>query len=312
MKRSAEGDSASSGASVVTKPLPDIVTECALDVVPTDGTCSTRETIADLARAHKLPPTVRPAVVIQTAKKEMGCDTELCVIQKAQRSDMSGASESEKRLKKRGPSNNTALLHNDNIDGVLSSLVTVHKKLYHMPFQMIDFAGEKNARGTGTGGGTGGADGDDWRIVDGTKMTPTELGTIDMVRDVIDKGYSSFCVVMNTDTRNGGGIHWFPLYCDFTTQPFTIEYFTSSGNRPMKQIQEWIAKTCAAINTSGKYKAAPVVISGLVHQKDSETECGPYSLYYIWNRVNGVPHSKFSEKRIKDSLMIEFRKHLFQ
>lgn len=49
-----------------------------------------------------------------------------------------------------------------------------------------------------------------------------------------------------------------------------------------------------------------------IRQQQSRTECGVYSLFYIWSRLNGVPYSYFEETPVPDQLMFEFRQHLFE
>ena len=51
-------------------------------------------------------------------------------------------------------------------------------------------------------------------------------------------------------------------------------------------------------------------VSNLRHQK-SKSECGVYSLFYIWARVHNIPPEQFSKNAIPDKLMFEFRQHLF-
>jgi len=46
------------------------------------------------------------------------------------------------------------------------------------------------------------------------------------------------------------------------------------------------------------------------HQK-SKSECGVYSLFYVWARLNGVPPEKFTANIVPDELMFEFRQHIF-
>ena len=75
----------------------------------------------------------------------------------------------------------------------------------------------------------------------------------------------------------------------------------------MLEVQNWLLETQEHIIKSGVATAKINILSGLVHQRDSETECGPYSVYYIWNRLNGVPASEFQKKRIPDAKMIKFR-----
>lgn len=287
----------------VTLKLPEKVSECALDIP--GNICSTEPTIQAMKKHLEDKNIDTSSIkskedVVETIKESLQCSTERCVLQnpKFVKNEIKGIiKESLERIKPYGPSNSNKLLNNDNIDDVLRKLTKQHKGFYHMNFQMIDFAGEK--------------DGDSWKVVKGETISPTELGTIDMTKDVINKGYKTFGVVLNTDKRTNGGIHWFSLFCDFRVSPCTIEYFNSSGNKPVRQIQEWLVKTEDSINKAGVCKATVVILSGLVHQRDSETECGPYSLYYIWNRLNGIPAMKFQEQRIPDRLMLEFRKHCF-
>lgn len=277
---------------------------CALGVPGT--VCSTPSTIATIrsklliAHTDTITETTDDASVMRAAKTEAGCSTELCVLTNSKFSKdltSSDLEESTARIKPPGPSKTTALLNNDNIDNVLRNLSYLHRGYYHMNFQMIDFAGERDGRA--------------WRKTRGQLITPTELGSINLVRDVIGKGYDTFGVVLNTDVRTNGGIHWFSIFCDFRSTPNTLEYFNSSGNKPMVQVQDWLIKTEKMMNNSPEHLSKIVILSGLAHQKDSETECGLYSLYYIWNRLNGIPYSAFQAKRIPDSLMIKFRGHCF-
>lgn len=288
--------------------IPNRVSECALDVPGT--ICSTKEAIHEMKK-HLISTSasndaernnimvVSAKNIVDTIKKSLNCSTEKCVLL-----NMSKTIDENKkhvlknsldRIKPNGPANSTKLLNNENIDNVLKKLSKLHNGFYHMNFQMIDFAGEKI--------------GNDWKIIKGIKITPTALGKLDMTTDVINKGFKTFGVVMNTDVRTNGGIHWFALFCDFRTHPFTIEYFNSSGNKPVKQIQDWLIKTELNI-TKHDNKAKVIILSGVAHQK-SQTECGLYSLYFIWNRLNGIPALNFQEKKIADSKMTEFRKHCF-
>lgn len=291
-------------AKDVTLIVKDEVTECALDVP--GSVCSTKETVQVMEK-HLLKKNIdttklkNDKEIVEVIKDDLKCDTEECVLKdprfaKYEIRDIVHVSLD--RIKPDGPANSTALLNNENIDNVLNKLTKQHKGFYHMDFQMIDFAGEKDYSG-------------DWAIKKGVKIYPTDLGKIDMARDVVAKGFKTFGVVMNTDVRTGGGIHWFSLFCDFRTSPYTVEYYNSSGNKPVRQIQDWLIKTEDNLKSAG-HKAKIVALSGLVHQKDSETECGLYSLYYIWNRLNSVPPGNFQIKRVPDANMIKFRKMCFK
>lgn len=273
-----------------TLPVKKCTSECMLDV---KGVCSTKEAVVVMKEyvGYGEDEDVKPEVVVEILKKKLNCGTEKCILKhpdfiKAV-DDNSIIVESLDRFKPRGPANTTALLSNLDIDNLLTKLTNIHSDHYHMDFQMIDFMGTD-------------------------RLPPTALGRLNIVEDVIKKGYKTFGVVMNTDIRTGGGIHWFALFCDFRKTPYTIEYFNSSGSKPYKEIQAWIIKTEREMATNlPQYKTTPVILKGMVHQKDSETECGLYSIYYIWNRLNNIPPEVFQARRIPDDDMIQFRTMCF-
>jgi len=199
-------------------------------------------------------------------------------------------------IKARGPvptkSGKAEWLNNNDIDDTLRKLTLVHKGFYHVPFQMIDFAGLRSDDG--------------WKVINGQTISPTELGTLDVL--MIMKTHTSIGVVINTDARTGPGVHWFAIYISFDN-PITIEYFNSSGNLPYPEIQEWMIKTQKLLERNG-HKAVIIRPSNVVHQR-SMSECGVYSLYFIWRRLNGTPYSVFNNKSVSDRTMLEFRSRLF-
>jgi hypothetical protein len=283
----------------VTLVIEDGKGECALDIP--GNVCSTKETVMAMKK-HLQKKNVNTTMlktakdIVDMVKNDLNCNTEECILKNpsfVKEEIRSIVNESLDRIKP----NSTRLLNNENIDNVLKKLTKQHTCFYHMDFQMIDFAGEKDYSG-------------EWVIKKNRKISPTYLGKIDMTKDVITKGYKTFGVVMNTDVRTGGGIHWFSLFCDFRTTPYTVEYFNSSGNKPVKQIQDWLIKTEENLKSAG-HNTNVVVLSGLSHQK-SETECGLYSLYYIWNRIKDVPAENFQQKKVPDSMMYAFRKQCFK
>ena len=217
-------------------------------------------------------------------KDTLNCESESCVINSEEVKNAIGEDKSEEILeryfKPEGPRNNDNLLNNFNIDDVLESWKRDHPGFYHVFYQMIDF-----------------------------DIVKTELATLDIV--TISKSYDSLGVVLNTDVSTGGGIHWFALYCDFKTKPLQLEYFNSSGNLPRKEVQIWLARNKRTLLDAGM-QCEVINAARIAHQQDSETECGPYSLYYIKSRLNGVPAEQFNKKRIPDAKMLEFRQTLFR
>ena len=216
--------------------------------------------------------------VIEKIKKKTNCDTELCVAKKTI------AKNNPKILayyKNIGPRNSTELLSNFDIDDAIKNwTIAIDKKHYNMPFQMIDFY-----------------------------ETNTELATVNL-NNLIKKGYHSMSVVLNTDVSTGGGIHWFCLFCDFQKKDITLEFFNSSSNPPLPPVKKWLFETKKKLEIDANRNVNIVLVTDKIQHQKSNTECGVYSLYYIYSRIKKIPYKNFYH-RIPDSLMFEFRKVLF-
>jgi hypothetical protein len=251
------------------------------------------------------------------------CPDQKCVLDKGVKAGTITSTDESKNIhnfKTPGPANSDKWATNHDIDKALSGLAakmnassTNSQKHKHLEFQMIDFAGVPDPVHANKWAVQKTRQGANWVDV---SMTPTELGKLNMA-DVIKQGYTSFSVVINTDIRTNSGEHWFALFCDFRTEPYTVEYFNSSGNKPKTQIQEWMNKTTAEIEdmlktTGSRKKVKQEVLSGMVHQRDTDSECGPFSMYYIWNRMMGVPPQKFQQTRVTDAQVLTMRKHFWK
>lgn len=296
---------------VATKQLPKHETECALDVLSDNvskdqAVCSSKEMLNEYkkladTKGISTADVKTPRDIVEKAKQATQCKTEKCVAENRELRNFANPSlvkDNLKNFKVKGPANSTELLNNFNIDNTLKRLTKPHKRFYPMKFQMIDFAGVKNINGEYRKG-----------------FEPTELGKL-YVPDLIKKGYTSMGVVLNTDVRTGRGIHWFALFFNFATNPITLEHFNSSGRRSVARVRELLERCASDIKTSDMFSGSStkkvVIIDdpSIVHQKH-DTECGMYSIYYIWNRLNNVDHRKFREKTIPDKMMEEFRRHVF-
>ena len=122
----------------------------------------------------------------------------------------------------------------------------------------------------------------------------------------------SFGVVVNTDVSSGRGIHWFSIFMDFSSSPFTLEYFNSSGydirNATFKR---WILDL--ADDISKKVKPCKYIrATQIQHQLPTTSNCGAYSLFYIWSRLNGTPYEWFAKNKVSDDQMTLFRKYIFR
>lgn len=248
-----------------------------------------------LRRENPGLPSMSTPEMIETIKNMLNVKSESDIWKSGKFRNFVGSGIADKILRKKykpqGPANSTALLDNNNIDSTLeqwseNSEKLFKKKFYHIPFQMIDFA----------------------------KMR-TELSNLDIF-DLVQKGYTCFGVVFNTDVSTGRGKHWFCLYGDLDAagtkdDPYKIEYFNSSGNAPMDQVSIWMEETCHnMLKDHNKY--CEIVRSAPRRLQNSQTECGVWSLLYIRSRLEGHDPSWFYRVRANDVDMIETRKLLFR
>jgi hypothetical protein len=219
--------------------------------------------------------------------------------------------ESKLFLKIAGPTD-VKLLSNVNIDATLQQWAQMYRDFYPYNFHMRNFTSYCYRDG---------------RIL----HEPDTLATISFTdlynndrggsrNSAINAGYRCAGCVINTDVYQGPGEHWMALFADARSDnEWTVEFFNSSGNSPAPEWVNWMEKTKVCMEniiaqlTVGS-KKSPIVrmvkSSSIRHQR-SRTECGLYSLFYIWARLNKIPVEYFSTNHVPDQLMFEFRQHLF-
>lgn len=202
----------------------------------------------------------------------------------------------ETYFKPSGPANNTDLLDNHNIDTVLNqwSRISLEKespfgkmKFKNLGFHMIDF-----------------------------QLYDTVMASFKISDLLNENRFNCFGVVMNTDISSGRGKHWFCIFGDLThagtsEDPFTIEYFNSSGNPPMMEITVWFAKLIMDLKQK-TCKIAESVNAAYRTLQYSKTECGMFSLMYIKSRLLGHPPKWYAERDANDKDMIELRARIFR
>lgn len=233
--------------------------------------------------------------IIEKAKKYLNVDSEAGIWENHKFKHFAGINKSthivKNIFKPKGPANSTALLDNFNIDETLSqwskhSKELFGKKYYHIPFQMIDF-----------------------------DKTGTELSRFSIM-ELLESEYDCFGVVLNTDISSGRGKHWFCLYGDLNhngtkEDPYTLEYFNSSGNPPMIQVDIFLKRTVYdLLKETGQY--CEIIRSAHKRLQYSQTECGVWSLMYIKSRLDGHPYDYFYKRKTSDAEITEMRKRIFR
>lgn len=280
--------------------VPDNISECAIYLGNTE-TCMSGMTASSIGNNLGIKAGNKTEIVEQ-AKDILNCDSERCVLESMK--DKIGYDivehEINTNLKIEGPTDNK-LLSNVNIDGVLAQWALKWNNFYPYNFNMLNYASYSYKNG---------------RVV----HKPDTLATIqfiDLYRGTFDgKKYQCAACVINTDNYQGPGQHWMALFADARYRTgWTVEFFNSSGNSPAPEWVNWMEKTKTYMETivhedKSNIPVEMMKVSSIRHQK-SRSECGLYSLFYIWARLNGVRPEYFAENHIPDQLMFEFRQHLF-
>lgn len=242
--------------------------------------------------------------IVNKAKEATQCDSELCILNKLepQLGKQLIVAEITSNLKQKGPTDSN-LLSNMHIDKIMEMFAELFPQFYPYNFNMKNYADYRFRRGY-------------------VESQPDTLATVQF-RDLYGIGKNTCGCVINSDTYQGPGIHWMALFADARGDVWTVEFFNSSGGAPVPEWCNWMTKTKSQMediadelrkNPSKKFKPPTrielVKCSDLQHQQ-SKTECGLYSLFYIYARLRGVPHEYFMKNPIPDQLMFEFRQHLF-
>jgi hypothetical protein len=192
-------------------------------------------------------------------------------------------------------------LNNTEIDNVQYHLYSNYKGYYYSNIHMIDLGMF------------------DPRNKEHIQYSPTEIMNIDFVKELKGNGILTengdlkyYGVVMNTDTSDGRGIHWFSIFIDFTSTPITIEYFNSSGyDIKNKNFKSFLIKMADSIDLNIK-PCKFIKVSDIQHQKSTTSNCGVYALYYLWKRLGGTPWEFFQKNKIEDEFIVIFRKYFFR
>lgn len=137
-----------------------------------------------------------------------------------------------------------------------------------------------------------------------------------------DAPVRSFGVVCNTDSSKGSGQHWFAVYISMDnkmpndSKPWIrIELFNSAGGKPGDKLfnQYWETQALEIARATG-CTCTYDEITNIQHQSPDTGNCGSYSLFYIYARLNGVDSSDFNRPHnpVTDKKMREFREVCFR
>jgi hypothetical protein len=152
---------------------------------------------------------------------------------------------------------------------------------------------------------------------------PNEILNIDYPKRISNQKYPMkwYGTVFNTDPSSKSGQHWFAVFFNFnttgsTTDPFTLEYFNSAGNDINNtKFRLFFEKLAMDITKRTGKSCKYIKVTNIQHQASHTGNCGVYSLYYIWNRIEGVSYQSFNNPKniiTDDSYISNFRKKMFR
>tara|TARA_Y100000389_G_scaffold204259_1_gene255916 strand:- start:9073 stop:10095 length:1023 start_codon:yes stop_codon:yes gene_type:complete len=130
-------------------------------------------------------------------------------------------------------------------------------------------------------------------------------------KDLADK-YNNFGAIFNTDVHSGDGEHWIALFIKL--KEGEISYFDSVGAKPPKEIKILIDRFEKEGNDYFKdnkiNKTVKINVNKTKHQLGN-TECGVYCLAFLHHMLTDGNFNIFSEQRISDENMTQWRAFFF-
>tara|TARA_B110000908_G_C10247131_1_gene449516 strand:- start:1269 stop:2297 length:1029 start_codon:yes stop_codon:yes gene_type:complete len=243
-------------------------------------------------------------VIINKAAEMIGCDTGECVLASVVKKYNINTSASNSAMKPSGPRNSTTWLSNDNTDKVLRGIENEFEEFFWFQTTMMDFESENVKR---------------FLSIDDDK----DLKHADeIILKELKNNKTCFGCIINTDKtsncKNGKcGLHWVSVFIDcrkLHDSPWTIEYFDSVGDPPADEVCKWqeqLKKKLEEFRLSNNDTGGvSCEINDIQHQR-ANNECGVYCSYFIRARVEGIPFSRFKNRKLPDHVMIKYRTHLF-
>lgn len=106
-------------------------------------------------------------------------------------------------------------------------------------------------------------------------------------------------IIFNTDPHDKPGQHWLAVFID--NKEKKVDYFDSLGKLPNKNIASFLKH----------FNTYQFTFNKKAHQKGG-SNCGPYSCYFIIERLKGKSFETITKKLIPDKMMTNYRDYLFR
>lgn len=306
---------------VLAQLLPKTVCPCsiarAVDAAGSD-TCLREDIVAGLAKSEKIDAG-GPGVVAKLRQKT-GCDGDACLLKRATAArvitEAEAGIEAQLALKQSGPTD--ASLFNDTvIQSQLYAWMYQFPEFYAYNFNMLNWRAKSLREGRVVARPDTLATISWVRLLGGSEI-PRPVGMSDTPASramMAARRVRCGACIINSDEYDGNGKHWMALFVDARDTSdaprWTVEFFNSAALRPESEWLDWMVKTKRELQSvNPRAQIEQVCVCRIWHQH-SKSECGPYSVFYVWARLKGIPARYFMENVVPDQIMFEFRQHLF-
>jgi hypothetical protein len=276
--------------------------QCALDLdqeYQTTGTCLSKPFLAKLAKATGKSIN-KPKETLLVLAKEFGVrhpgQPDADLLKSKQFRQKTGLdSEADEELAQRFKPEGPALAHTWLTNWDIADVLQQYKRRFHffdyLESEMMDFQDYEN----------------DLRHFSPTKLKP---------------GITCFACVLNTDKHTGSGKHWVTLFCDMRRTPGTVEYFNSANNSAPREVIKFFERLAQQYGGAEKKQVEYHETAGSISHQRGNSECGMFSLYYVWHRLHESLPLEYSsaegkanrfalKSRIDDKTAFEFRAKVF-
>ena len=298
--------------------------DCALNTTPSqENSCFQNDQIQLISQ-------YTDANTISEIKKETKCngpDSDICILEKINIPTQIKSKLVREAFKAPTSSfDKDYWLNNTEIDTVMSQLRLLYPGFAHGFIHMIDIKSFTPSN----------IDSFDYKVYDVNETDfPSEFkcslikqniipsdGNVSKLSTYKNIPLHSYGIVCNTDSSSGSGQHWFAIFIstdkknpENTKKPvISIELFNSSGGGcKNKEFENYWRLQAMNIARATGLRCTFDIVTNITHQGDTGN-CGAYSLFYIYSRLNGVHPSEFnnSQKKITDYAMQKFRKVCFR
>jgi hypothetical protein len=243
--------------------------------------------------------------LINKAATITGCDTQECVLASVVKKYKINTCPSSATLKPSGPRDSTTWLSNDNTDKVLMGVEDEFEEFFWFQTTMMDFESDNLKQ-----------------FLKISESKDLKYADSIITKELEKNGKTCFGCIINTDKtsncKNGKcGLHWVCIFIDcrkLQDSPWTIEYFDSVGDPPDDEVCQWqegLKKKLEDYRLSKNETGGIVCEVNDVQHQLKNNECGVYCSYFIRSRVEGIPFSRFKNRKLPDHVMIKYRTHLF-